>query len=241
MEIEPQISSPVYNKTQQKEYQDLKTALSEAVSGDIVQLYQNVEATNLSQNMLQIKKGITFDLNGKSLILNDIPLLSFGDIVDSKGGTGMLSCSGANASMFLQSTNKHLPIYDNTVNAYRLFEYQFINRGIDTPSVLYEGKLKTRVSLIFKEQKAYELLCNSDCGNIKIGLVDDLLTSYISTSTIKNYAASMIDNFDENKTITISETNNHYFQSGSTQQRAWTLTDALGNKHTTDTLEVIIP
>jgi len=137
-------------------YSSLQDALNQVGSG-VVTMGQDVE---IEERFLEVPAGVTLDLNGKKLTVDNI--FAFGNIIDSTDGNGRLVISNDKTQAFvgLQETNSYLPLYDT--NCYRFFSYEVINAGwrdhASHPDKVEENAMQFGIKVFFNSEKAYELL-----------------------------------------------------------------------------------
>lgn len=110
-----------------KGYDTLTDALNEAVSGDTVTLLANCTAGDV-----QIKDGVTLDLNGKTLTATSVfANVGKGIVKDSTDGMGGIkiaknvvdkeTAENSSFNLNLAENNPQLPLYDEAFEGYRFF------------------------------------------------------------------------------------------------------------------------
>ncbi len=192
-------------------YDAITDALKAAVSGDTIELFMDNDCTGQT---LVLPAGITLDLNGYTL--NAPQFLSFGNVIDSSNGNGLLACNKDTMTDFilLQQENTMLPLYDNTAKGYRFFVYDIINRG--TREVMNENTvtaIKYGIGLYFSNPTAYQLL--QDAANADITLVirltlrrpnssDTTIKYAFSSHILSAYGKAMLNNNGNTIVLTLS-------------------------------------
>lgn len=102
---------------------------------------------------LTVDAGMTLDLNGHTLLVND--LLCFGSVVDTGSDSGKVL-----AKNMILSDLTYLPVYDSEVGGYRFFAYEMKNLGQRTNA---DGSVTYGFAVDFADKQAYELLSAGDC------------------------------------------------------------------------------
>ena len=113
--------------------------------------------THCSGN-ITVQKGITLDLNGKTLT-GDVSVVS-GAVVDNTNGAG-----GIKGALNLPQNNPQLPLLD--VDTYRLFDYTVETKSAAIPSGI-RGQVNFWFDLSFTNARAYSILASSGATNLDI-------------------------------------------------------------------------
>lgn len=132
------------------DYTTLTAALDAAEPGETVKLQQDALL-----NEVVIPEGVTLDLNGHTLTTAVVGPM--GKLV----GNGVLktyASTNVNAELMAENT---LPLYDASVNGYKLFKYSYLNAqteevGNDTVKFWYQ--------LLFEDAAAYDLIETGTSG-----------------------------------------------------------------------------
>lgn len=97
-------------------YGDLMTLLNDSEFTGTVYLFKEIKVTSRA---VFVDSSVTIDLNGKNLKISG-KLLSFGKVIDSTDGEGLLTVGDMTGSQ-MPSDNGYLPVKDGT--GYRLYQY----------------------------------------------------------------------------------------------------------------------
>lgn len=163
----------------------LANAGSTAVSGDKIELFDNVKTS-----MAYIKTGVTLDLNGYELEA-DFIMASGGQVIDSTEGQGLLKVN--DSEILLNKANPNLPLFDSDAAGYRLFSYEFdVMRVYQSATDVAANKVGFYFNLKFSAAKAYELLKGTEHGlsiyvPIKVGVDTDWQYVKLLTSTVQDW------------------------------------------------------
>lgn len=164
---------------------------------------------NLIVRGLEIPQGVILDLNGH--YLNAPELICAGQIIDSGrmdivnevetkvyGGVRVTSTQG-NEPMF--GENEWLPLFDETTNYYRFFEYKFDNLGVKE-----DGEFnKFGMRLTFTNADAYDLLLKND---VQLGFainwtgLDETLYYTFKASTVETYINAVKAKLEAEQAVT---------------------------------------
>lgn len=165
----------------------LADAGSAAVSGDKIELFDNVKTS-----MAHIKTGVTLDLNGYVLEA-DFIMAASGQVIDSTEGQGLLKVN--DSEILLNKANPNLPLFDSDAAGYRLFSYEFdVMRVYQSATDVAANKVGFYFNLKFSAAKAYELLKGTEHGlsiyvPIKVGVDTDWQYVKLLTSTVQDWVA----------------------------------------------------
>lgn len=130
-------------------------------SGEVMLM---ADATVDALEVLNVKPGVTLDLNGKTLTLADnAAIYVTGILADATDGNGLIKFNKnqANNPIQLRSDNPQMPLYDTESGGYRLFKKEFTTPGyrqgtLDDPTDT--NIMRYGVHLHFNNAKAFELL-----------------------------------------------------------------------------------
>ncbi len=194
-------------------YIDFQTAWAQRKDGDTLQLFDHLDQTK--ETALVVPAGVTLDLNGHTLT---VPyFMSFGNVVDSTDGDGLIKVGKNTPSSFakLQAENTYLSLYDTPHNGYRFFSYDIENLGVkefkNSDDVV--TSLKYGIRLHFQNTNAYTLL--SDAANADVNLIFTFTIRYpnatsntllytFSHSTLSTFAQQYVNSPDKAITLTVS-------------------------------------
>ena len=170
---------------------DLQELLNNAQSGDTVTLKENYD-TREYYKVVVVPAGVTLDLNGQYVYANNF--LSFGDVVDSTEGSGLLVIgkTDTDAYVCLTATNSDLPIYDAESGGYRLFSYEMVSH---TPRSAVDGSyVKFGLAVKFENLLAYELLAKDPDVNLlmQMQIGDDRFEYIFRAETVARYANAVL-------------------------------------------------
>ena len=180
---------PVYKaKVNDVHYMSLDAALAAAKSGDVVTMLADAE-----QSFVMISAGVQLDLNGKNLTA--ATLVSFGDIIDSADGVGLLKIT--TSSVHMSQENSYLPIYDSANGGYKFFAYEFDFLGEKNNGTA----VRYGVTIRFNNLAAYDLIATGESGltiafQMEINkpvMVDGVATTRKVTYTMEYSAESFAD------------------------------------------------
>lgn len=171
-------------------YAELSAALNAAYSaGGTVKLLNDCK---LEDMIASVPAGVTLDLNGNTLEVNNI--WSFGQIVDGTvGGEGALI---ANGNVILDENNKFLPLYDTVIGGYRFYSYGLRGRGVKVSGSGDSLLFKYGFAVDFDNADAYLLM--KDTANSGLKLKVDIkwtdmpsgktVTYTVSDATVADFA-----------------------------------------------------
>ncbi len=181
-------------------FDTLSDALAAAVAGNTVTLYQDNDCRD---EIVILPAGVTLDLNGYTLTAPQF--LSFGNVIDSKDGRGLLANHRNSASdiVFLQQENTQLPLYDRNADGYRFFVYDIINKGSrEVMTGQTVTTVKFGVQLSFTNTDAYRILQEAENTDITLTLAltlrypnspDTPIRYTFSHRTLSAYANAMLN------------------------------------------------
>ena len=170
---------------------DLQTILDEAEPNSTVKLTRHIDT--LRKKTIVVPAGITLDLNGYTVKVNNF--LSFGSVIDSSNGEGVLEISNDTTKAFfcLQQDNAALPLYDTELGGYRLFTYSINSKTPRTPD---GTSVKFGFNLTFNNTDAYALLGSDANVSVSMGLyVSSTATPFYYTftqTTLSAYGAAVL-------------------------------------------------
>ena len=154
MSINNNIKSAIRNENTFKEYDSVTEALNEVKSGEKIKLYQDVEIASLN-----IPKGVTLDIAGKTLTTETIATSTNAILIDSSDGNGKVITKDA-TSLSLQEGNTQMPLWDSNEQCFKLY-----NHVIDIKGVKYSSeKLKLGLAMDFSNMEAYNILSQDNTG-----------------------------------------------------------------------------
>lgn len=142
------------------ELKDL-SVISNMDSGEVMLM---ADATVDALEVLNVKPGVTLDLNGKTLTLADnAGLYVTGILADATDGNGLIKFNKNQVMnpIQLRGDNPQMPLYDTESGGYRLFKKEFTTPGyrqgtLDDPTDT--NIMRYGVHLHFNNAKAFELL-----------------------------------------------------------------------------------
>lgn len=155
------------NDSDVTKYDSWNEDLSNATSGKIIL------CDDITVNTVDLNAGVVLDLNGCTVNASSITAT----VKDSADGKGLIKI--AQESAVLTSVNGQLILWDNTTGAsgYRVFDYKFVNLGIDADADKENGQNDAAQSEIagttvvsfwsyleFSNTKAYTLVASEESG-----------------------------------------------------------------------------
>lgn len=170
---------------------DLQELLNSAQDGDTVTLEENYD-TREYHEVVVVPAGITLDLNGQYVYAKNF--LSFGDVIDSTEGSGLLviSKTDTDAYVCLTENNADLPIYDAESGGYRFFSYEMISHPFKSAQ---DGSyVKFGLAVKFENLLAYELLAKDPDVDLLMQMqIDDSRFEYVfRAETVAAYANAVL-------------------------------------------------
>lgn len=197
-----------WNTATEVYYDDVTEALSEAESGQTVQMLKDATADTNGKNeeIIIVYNGLTFDLNG--FYVETENLLSYGVVMDSLSGTDsviaddglasggiLIDVDTTNAWTQLQTENGgYMPIYDTVTGSYKFFAGQVQSSGalaVSTNEVQFWYKILT------DEAEGYLVLHRTEDSNMKsvlnmnwTGMSGFGITYTMNDDTVKTYAGN---------------------------------------------------
>jgi len=137
----------------------LTEALANATDGSSVKLL-----TNIDQDTVNVPTGVTLDLNGKTLTVENIA----GCVMDSADGKGLIQVSEQDAA--LKSPGGQWILWDEDASGYRVFTYTFESKGLDANKTDATESTETTAvksfwsELRFENRDAYKLIASGSSG-----------------------------------------------------------------------------
>ena len=188
----PVLGAVAYNTVSGIYYADVSDALAAAQSGETVVLLVDGQI----EDMLWVKAGVTFNLNGHTIIVamldtngNKIAegnVISFGHVIDNDGTTDglggiIISNDRTKAFVQLQQNNTYLPLYDAQNGCYRFYYYEL---SVLKHEVKYENTVTFRARLRLSSAEAYKLLADTANSGVEISVQMEIKgstkTSYVN-------------------------------------------------------------
>lgn len=160
-------------------YGDLMTLLNDSEFTGTVYLFKEIKVTSRA---VFVDSSVTVDLNGKNLEFTG-KLLSFGKVVDSTDGEGLLTVSDMIGSQ-MPSDNGYLPVKDGT--GYRLYQYT-MEHWKDGYGIK-DNAVKFSVVLKFTNTEAWLKLANDD-NSVNLRYVAE----WNGNNKVFKFADSMLD------------------------------------------------
>jgi len=198
-------------------YASLAEAIAAAKSGDTVVLVKDV-----SEDILIVPAGVTLDLNGKYITIDDNSPISlvaaYGNIIDTAETTGGIAIDSgkvvhlqANNGSYIGTDDKeyfYLPLYDTINGCYKFFSCRITVAKDER--YISQGTLVCGYDFKFSNSEAYKLLAQ---GGSNITIRSSLtwennsgseLVYVFEESIIKDYGSNRPDNSNYKLTLTIS-------------------------------------
>ena len=177
------------------EYGTVSEALAAAKSGDTVKLINDS-----TEDMIIVWNGVTLDLNGCTLTVNNY-LMNFANIIDGEdGGEGLLVFNGPDSQLVINA-NAFLPVFDSAAGGYRLYEFTFENLG---SKKIDDNSKKYGITIRFANIEAYRLISESADTKLDIQFTIKLVGTTTSTmlydlnyDTIKTWAKNAYTKYSD--------------------------------------------